>query len=102
MVGAIARKAMWSAKSSAAWEPRPWAVSSAIPWTDKVTLFATDEKEDYRYVDQRMRHEAVKDSAGEYVRGEVHTNNIESFWSLIKRGVVGTYHHVSKIICRSI
>ena len=33
---------------------------------------------------------------GEYVRGEVHTNNIESFWSLIKRGVVGTYHHVSK------
>ena len=43
-----------------------------------------------------MTHEKVKHSDGEYVRGEVHTNNIESFWSLIKRGVIGTYHHVSK------
>jgi transposase-like protein len=31
-----------------------------------------------------------------YVRGEVHTNNIESFWSLLTRGIVGTYHNVSK------
>jgi len=38
-----------------------------------------------------MPHEKVKHSAGEYVRGNVHTNNIESFWSLLKRGVVGTF-----------
>lgn len=31
----------------------------------------------------------------EYVRGEVHTNSIESFWALLKRGVIGTYHNVS-------
>ncbi|MER3422202.1 MAG: hypothetical protein C4293_02175 [Nitrospiraceae bacterium] len=37
----------------------------------------------------------------EYVRGNVHTNNLESFWSLLKRGVIGTYHKVSKD-CRSI
>src|SRR6266851_2541841 len=33
---------------------------------------------------------------GEYVRGKVHTNNIESFWSLLKRGIVGSFHNASK------
>jgi transposase-like protein len=64
--------------------------------SSKVSLLATDENQAYNYVDRRMNHQAVKHSAGEYVRGTVHTQNIESFWSLIKRGVVGTYHHVSK------
>ncbi len=40
-------------------------------------------------------HEAVKHSDGEYVRGSVHTNGIESFWALFKRGYYGTYHHKS-------
>ena len=33
---------------------------------------------------------------GGYARGVVHTNNMESFWSLLKRGIVGSYHKVSK------
>jgi transposase-like protein len=41
-------------------------------------------------------HETVDHKAREYVRGEVHTNNIENFWSLLKRGIVGTFHNVSK------
>ena len=32
----------------------------------------------------------------EYVRGKVHTNTIEGFWSLLKRGIVGTFHQVGK------
>ena len=40
-------------------------------------------------------HEAVNHSAGEYVRGEAHTNGMESFWAMFKRGYMGTYHHMS-------
>ena len=40
-------------------------------------------------------HAAVRHSAGEYVRGDVHTNGIESQWSMIKRGENGVYHKLS-------
>ncbi len=40
-------------------------------------------------------HEAIRHSGGEYVRGAAHTNGIESFWSLFKRGLYGTYHRMS-------
>lgn len=43
-----------------------------------------------------MPHQVVNHSKKEYVRGTVHTNNLESFWSLLKRGVMGTFHNVSK------
>ena len=41
-------------------------------------------------------HEAVIHSWGEYVRGDAHTNGIESFWSGIKRGYMGVYHKMSR------
>jgi hypothetical protein len=40
-------------------------------------------------------HLTVNHTAGEYKRGGVHTNSIESVWALLKRGVYGTWHHVS-------
>ena len=40
-------------------------------------------------------HEAVKHSVGEYVRGMAHTNGMESFWSMLKRGYMGVYHRMS-------
>ncbi len=43
----------------------------------------------------RLSHEAVNHSAGEYVRGMAHTNGVESFWSMLKRGYMGTYHRMS-------
>lgn len=42
------------------------------------------------------KHEAVNHSAGEYVRGMAHTNGMESFWSMLKRGYHGTFHHFSE------
>lgn len=43
-----------------------------------------------------MPHEAVDHGKGEYVRGHIHTNSIESFWALLKRGVMGSFHHISE------
>lgn len=40
-------------------------------------------------------HRAVNHSIGEYVRGDVHTNTIEGYFSILKRGITGVYHHVS-------
>ena len=40
-------------------------------------------------------HESVNHSVGEYVRGQAHTNGIESFWSMLKRGYHGTFYHFS-------
>ncbi len=40
-------------------------------------------------------HQAVNHSTGEYVRGDAHTNTVEGYFSILKRGIVGVYHHVS-------
>lgn len=40
-------------------------------------------------------HETVNHEAGEYVRGDVHSNTVEGFFAILKRGIVGTFHHVS-------
>ncbi|MBI1818180.1 MAG: IS1595 family transposase [Deltaproteobacteria bacterium] len=64
--------------------------------SEKVELVVTDENHAYNYVRQDMPHQTVNHGQQEYVRGIVHTNNIESFWSLLKRGIMGSFHHVSK------
>ena len=53
----------------------------------------TDEVMAYKRI--RHHHESIRHGVGEYVRGEVHTNGIESFWALLKRGYYGTFHKIS-------
>lgn len=43
----------------------------------------------------RERHEVVHHSVGEFVNGMAHTNGVESFWAMLKRGYMGTYHRMS-------
>ncbi len=54
----------------------------------------TDEARAYRGL-AGFRHESVNHSVGEYVRGMAHTNGVESFWAMLKRGYHGTFHHFS-------
>jgi IS1 family transposase len=63
--------------------------------SNRVSLLCTDEHSAYRNLTD-YPHKAVSHSAYQYVVGAVHTNTIEGFWSIIKRGVVGTFHKVSK------
>lgn len=55
----------------------------------------TDEWRAYNALNKSYDRQVVKHNAGEYVRGDVHTNNIENFWSHFKRGIYGIYHQVS-------
>jgi transposase-like protein len=54
----------------------------------------TDDHAAYKSA-EGYRHESVRHSAKEYVRGDVHTNSIESLWALLKRGHYGVYHQWS-------
>ena len=56
----------------------------------------TDEFLSYQGIDKLdLNHDMVKHKIKEYVRGNVHTNTIEGFWSQLKRSIHGTYHSVS-------
>src|SRR3990172_7270439 len=64
--------------------------------SEKVDLVATDDAGGYRDLNRLgYRHGAVSHMTHQYVIGAVHTSNIDNFWSLLKRGIMGTFHNVS-------
>src|SRR5205814_2231903 len=62
----------------------------------KVSLLCADQWPAYNKLAGEYPLARVDHSKGQYVVGAVHTQTIEGFWSLVKRGVVGTFHKVSK------
>ena len=64
--------------------------------TDVGATVYTDEASAYERLGSLYEHETVRHSTGEYVVGDIHTNGIESFWSLLKRAHKGTYHQMSE------
>jgi hypothetical protein len=62
----------------------------------KVSLLCTGAYRVYDHLGDKYPHGAVDHQAGQHVIGAIHTNTIEGFWSLIKRGIMGSYHKVSR------
>jgi len=101
VIGATARKGNVVAEVIENTEMRTMEKFVQRTVSEKVSLLSTDEHPNYR----RMRvlgyrHRTVNHSYGEYskntVHGVVHTANLDSFWSQLKRGIVGIFHKVSK------
>lgn len=64
---------------------------------DREARLATDEAHVYRFAGRHfVEHKAVNHKAGEYVRGNVHTNTVEGYFSIFKRGMRGIYQHCGK------
>lgn len=69
---------------------REYVMPSSTVYTDELNAYNT-VSEGRRYTHKRINH-----SSKVYVQGVVHTNTIEGFWSLVKRGIGGVYHSVSQ------
>jgi transposase-like protein len=65
---------------------------------DKTARIMTDELPSYRGIGKDFKggHKTVNHGLGEYARGPVNVNSAESYFALLKRGIHGTFHHVSK------
>lgn len=64
---------------------------------DSAAHLMTDDAGQYRILGKvSATHGVINHSSKEYVRGNVHTNTVEGFFSILKRGLIGTFHHVSE------
>jgi transposase-like protein len=68
---------------------------SVLDTVEKGAKLYSDEATQYKALGKVYEHEFVNHSQGEYVKGNAHTNSVESFWALLKRGLKGTYIHVA-------
>ena len=64
---------------------------------DRVATIYTDQHQGYVGLKHKgYKHASVNHGIGEYIRGEIHTNSVEGFFSMFKRGYVGVYHKMSE------
>jgi transposase-like protein len=76
-------------------------VGTAQSFVDRVVakdadLLVTDTHPSYQVLHGYPQHQMVNHAQGEYVRGEAHTQTIESVWALLKRQIIGVHHWVSE------
>lgn len=70
--------------------------SAIVNKVNKTATIYTDEWKGYYTIDKIYNHLFVKHKENEFVNGKVSTNTIEGFWGLLKRGILGIYHKISK------
>lgn len=68
--------------------------SEIVRYVNDATVYS-DEWIGYNALKRIYDHQFIKHGAGQYVNGRIHTNTIEGFWSLLKRGIIGIYHFTS-------
>jgi transposase-like protein len=67
-----------------------------VSHVSRASFLMSDESESALQLGKEFwMHQHVRHAAGEYVKGDAHTNTIEGFFSIMKRGIYGVYHHVS-------
>jgi IS1 family transposase/ribosomal protein L37AE/L43A len=96
VAGAVSRKGKVVARMIEAFDEETLGGFIHRVVSPKVSTLITDDNGAYRNLYRDFPHEVTRHSAHQYVVGAIHTNTIEGFWSLIKRGVVGTFHKVSR------
>jgi len=68
-----------------------------VAQVNRKSFLMSDDAGQYRIMGPEFaRHETVNHGIGEYVRGHDHTNTIEGYFSILKRGITSVYHHVSQ------
>ena len=78
------------------WEPGETLAGFVYENVEAGETVYTDDHRAYKSLKDVYRHETVKHSVAEYVKGHAHTNSIESFWAMFKRGYYGVYHKMSR------
>lgn len=85
----VVKVTQWVTKKSAKELIEKHVAHGSTVTTDGYAMYA------YLGQDDRFKHVMVDHKAGQYVNGGFHTNQIENFWSLLKRGIIGIFHQVS-------
>jgi IS1 family transposase len=96
VVGAVSRKGNVVARVVANVQAATLEAFVRETVSNKVSLLCTDQWAGYNRLSKDFPHTTVDHAKGQYVVGAIHTQTIEGFWSIFKRGIVGSFHKVSR------
>ncbi|GGB12200.1 IS1595 family transposase [Puia dinghuensis] len=78
------------------WVTKTVVTNMILDHVEKPSTLVTDAASVYRKVGKKYNHVVVNHTEGEYVQNGYHINGLENYWSILKRGIYGIYHQVSR------